>query len=189
MVLVFLTDPNEKINYHESFNLKLGVGKWKLIDKQSTIKGSENSLLIIGNHDLSQKRKVNFQEVFQKARKLKLKIIGVENGMFLINETLGGKKHLNKACKNNEIFIGLGTKIASIIGGSGNVKVFYPRLRNLKINYKASNLMVSAINHENGFIEAIELKGEEEILGVLWPVFAKDKLPKGFENIIKYIVD
>ena len=45
------------------------------------------------------------------------------------------------------------------------------------------------INHENGFIEAIELKGEEEILGVLWPVFAKDKLPKGFENIIKYIVD
>tara|TARA_B100000686_G_C16744463_1_gene948570 strand:+ start:974 stop:1588 length:615 start_codon:yes stop_codon:yes gene_type:complete len=189
MVLVFFTDPNEKIDYNESLNINLGVGKWKSVNNQSTILGSENSLLVIGKSDLSQERKMTFQEVFNKARKLKLKIIGVDHGMFLINEIFGGEKYFNKVCTSNEIFIGLGTKLASIIGGSGNVKVSSSRLNNLKINSKADNLMISAMNHEKGFIEAIEVKGEEEILGILWPLFGENKLPKGFENIVKYIVD
>ena len=49
--------------------------------------------------------------------------------------------------------------------------------------------MASAININTGFIEAVELKGKTEILGVLWPVLGNKKLPKGFENIINYIVD
>ena len=83
----------------------------------------------------------------------------------------------------------IGTKLASIIGGSGNVKVIFSSPENIKINHKADKLMASAININTGFIEAIELKGEGEILGVLWPVLGNKKLPNGFENIVNYIVD
>ena len=69
-----------------SFKLRGAYNKISLLKKKGDVERVITASA--GNHA---------QGVAYSARKLKLKIIGVENGMFLINETLGGKKHLNKA--------------------------------------------------------------------------------------------
>jgi len=189
MILVYLSDPSEKSIYFKELNLSLGLKNWKIIDDEKSVIGVENSLIIIGRNRLSKERKKRFKKIFDKAIKNNLKIIGIEQGMFIINEIFGGEKPFKTISQGHEMFIGLGTKLASIIGGSGNVKVIFSSPENIKINHKADKLMASAININTGFIEAIELKGEGEILGVLWPVLGNKKLPNGFENIINYIVD
>tara|TARA_B110000014_G_C19865363_1_gene448142 strand:+ start:76 stop:645 length:570 start_codon:yes stop_codon:yes gene_type:complete len=189
MILVYLSDPSEKSIYFKELNLSLGLKNWKIIDDEKSVMGVENSLIIIGRNRLSKEREKRFKKVFDKAIKNNLKIIGIEQGMFIINEIFGGEKPFKTISQGHEMFIGLGTKLASIIGGSGNVKVIFSSPENIKINHKADKLMASAININTGFIEAIELKGKGEIIGVLWPVLGSKKLPNGFENIIKYIVD
>jgi|TARA_B100001971_G_C18032692_1_gene453382 gamma-glutamyl-gamma-aminobutyrate hydrolase PuuD len=189
MILVYLSDSSEKSIYSNYFDLFLGINNWKIIDDEKSMMGFENSLIVIGNNHLRKEREKRFKKIFKKAISNNLKIIGIEQGMFIINEIFGGEKPFKAISQGHEMFIGLGTKLASIIGGSGNVKVMFSSSENIKINHKADKLMASAINIETGFIEAIELKGKSEILGVLWPVFGNNKLPKGFENIVNYIVD
>ena len=189
MILVYLSEPSETSIYSKKFNLFLGINNWKIINDEKSIMGFENSLIVIGNHHLNKDREKKFKKIFKKAIKNHLKIIGIEHGMFIVNEIFGGEKPFKSIRQGHEMFIGLGTKLASIIGGSGNVKVLFGSSENIKINHKADKLMASAINIETGFIEALELKGEGEILAVLWSVFGNNELPKGFKNIVNYIVD
>jgi len=191
MVLVFLTDRSEELNYSRLLNNSLGNTKWRIVDQEKSIKGSEKALLLIGSQSQKSKdkRKKELEKIFKKAIENNLKIIGIEYGMFLVNEMLGGGEPFKNVQESSEIFIGLGTKLANIIGGSGNVKVLFERTYAIEMKKKANSLQASAININTGFIEAIEIKGKGNILGVLWPVLGETKLPKGFKNIIDYIVD
>ena len=55
------------------------------------------------------------------------------------------------------------------------------------MNCTPDDFMASAFNTGNGCIEAVESKGLNEILGVIWPIFSSVKYPSGFENILSWI--
>ena len=50
-----------------------------------------------------------------------------------------------------------------------------------------NNFLLSGINAGNGSIEALEMVGEWEIIGTVWPIFSEEKAPSGFENILSWI--
>ena len=81
----------------------------------------------------------------------------------------------------------LGSKLAEIIGGAGPLNTKYNLNWEVPIKFLPNNFLLSGINAGNGSIEALEMVGEWEIIGTIWPIFSEEKAPSGFENILSWI--
>ena len=99
----------------------------------------------------------------------------------------------NKECKSRKFegstssFLALGSKLAEIIGGAGPLNTKYNLNWEVPIKFLPNNFLLSGINAGNGSIEALEMVGEWEIIGTIWPIFSEEKAPSGFENILSWI--
>ena len=99
----------------------------------------------------------------------------------------------NKECRVKKFegsdltFLSLGSKLAEIIGGAGPLNTHYDLDCEIPISFLPDKFLLSAFNAGNGSIEALEMVGEWEILGVIWPLFSSKKAPSGFENILSWI--
>jgi len=98
-----------------------------------------------------------------------------------------------KECKakkfegSNSSFLALGSKLAEIIGGAGPLNTHYDLDWEIPIKFLPDKFLLSGINAGNGSIEALEMVGEWEIMGIVWPIFSAKKAPSGFENILSWI--
>ena len=122
------------------------------------------------------------------AIRMKKKILGVESGLISIIDSFSNLPVQKKYFEgDNSSFITLGSKLATIIGGAGPLKTQYSFNWEIPMNFIPDDFMASAFNTGNGCIEAVESKGLNEILGVIWPIFSSVKYPSGFENILSWI--
>ena len=161
---------------------------------------SINSKFILATHiedipnDLSgliipSKVSLNDLSIYLKhAKKYNLKTLFTEQGIISMISYFN-----NKECKSRKFegsrssFLALGSKLAEIIGGAGPLNTKYNLNWEVPIKFLPNNFLLSGINAGNGSIEALEMVGEWEIIGTIWPIFSEEKAPSGFENILSLI--
>ena len=128
----------------------------------------------------------NLQDLILTSAKSDIPILAIGQGMIALNLAFGGsfeqvdKKHfsLDKESNFHQIYITVGSKLTSIIGSGGFVKVNSNHQVGIKPANKANSLLESAYSVEDGFIEAIESPNHKWILGVQFNPEKKRRITK-----------
>ena len=123
--------------------------------------------------------------------KKNIKVLAVGRALISLINTLKGtnEKVYRSFSGDRSTFISLGSRLAEIIGGAGPLKTNYLNSYEIPIENMPNNFLPSSINLNNGCIEAIELEGKGNIIGIIWPIFSSNKIPSRFENILSWISD
>ena len=153
--------------------------------------------LILGPMELKFLSNQNVHDLIQDSAKLDIPILAIGQGMIALNLAFGGsfeevnKKHfsLGKESNFHQIYITVGSKLTSIIGSGGFVKVNSNHQLGIKPANKAHSLLESAYSVEDGFIEGIESPNHKWILGVQFNPEKKDELPRQFDRIFESFIE
>ena len=148
-----------------------------------------NGLLIYAPNGTS----INFDvsNIVAKALEVGIPILGSSVGMHLLNMALGGDsarctpEHASEDTttrRRNSIFLALGTKVSSTIGGSGWLSINCEHQQSIAQKDLAHGAMTAAIADDR-IIEAFEIPGHRWVIGVQWDVFGATRLPSGFNNV------
>ncbi len=132
---------------------------------------------------------LNDLSIFLKyAKKNNLKTLFTGQGLISLISYFNKKECKAKKFEgSNSSFLALGSKLAEIIGGAGPLNTHYDLDWEMPIKFLPDKFLLSGINAGNGSIEALEMVGEWEIMGIVWPIFSAKKAPSGFENILSWI--
>lgn len=124
-------------------------------------------------------------------------ILASSVGMHHLNVVLGGEEAIEtpthklrnsdasrkrKSRKRKSMFLALGTKVSSMIGGSGWVGVECDHEIGVPQSRLAPGLMMSAIADDR-IVEAFEMPGHSWVIGVQWDPFCANRLPRGFDAV------
>ncbi|MBM01462.1 MAG: hypothetical protein CL762_01925 [Chloroflexi bacterium] len=136
-----------------------------------------------------EKVDINVLSIFIKfAKENNLKTLFTNRGIESLISYFGDKDYIAKEFDGSDsTFLALGSKLAEIIGGAGPLNTHYDLDWEIPINFLPDKFLLSAFNSGNGSIEALEMVGKWEIIGVIWPLFSSKKAPSGFENILSWI--
>ncbi len=152
--------------------------------------------LILGPMELKFLSDQNVQDLIRNSAKLDIPILAIGQGVIALNLAFGGsfeqanQKHFSQNEESNfhQIYITVGSKLTSIIGSGGFVKVNSNHQLGIKPANKAHSLLESAYSVEDGFIEGIESPNHKWVLGVQFNPEKKDELPKQFNNIFESFI-
>jgi len=152
--------------------------------------------LILGPMDLRFLSDQNLHNLILTSAKSDIPILAIGQGMIALNLAFGGsfekvdKKHfsLDKESNFHQIYITVGSKLTSIIGSGGFVKVNSNHQVGIKPANKANSLLESAYSVEDGFIEAIESPNHKWILGIQFNPERKGELPRQFDRIFESFI-
>ena len=153
--------------------------------------------LILGPMDIKLLSDQNLQDLILSSAKSNIPILAIGQGMIALNLAFGGsfqkvdQKHFSLDQESNfhQIYITVGSKLTSIIGSGGFVKVNSNHQIGIKPANKANSLLESAYSVEDGFIEAIESPHHKWILGVQFHPEKKGELPRQFDRIFESFID
>jgi putative glutamine amidotransferase len=124
-----------------------------------------------------------------------LPVLGIEWGMQALSAAFGGRPPVEVAghapghgqssqTLKHRIFLTMGGKVASVIGGAGVVSVPGRHRYSLTEGRRGKGLMTTAFGLDDGVVEALEMPGAHWVIGVQWPAFLVEDLPAGFANLI-----
>ena len=128
-------------------------------------------------------------------------MLGIDQGMLAINVVMGGSitnRLIGHAVSEEDdeemtlyhrIFISPGTKLASIIGSGGFVKVNSFHHQGLKDAQKARNLLASAYSQDDGVVEALESPDHDWIIGVQFHPERRSEVPHQFDRLFQALVE
>lgn len=125
-----------------------------------------------------------------------LPILGICRGMQLLNVAFGGKliqdipQHRNPegGPEFHDIHILAKSRLAGIIGVSGDIKVNSRHHQAVHPSNLASGLETAAFRTDDGVIEALESHSHTWVLGVQSHPQRKEEMPKNFSNLFSSFV-
>ncbi len=125
-----------------------------------------------------------------------LPILGICRGMQLLNVAFGGKllqdipQHRNRegGPEFHDIHILAKSRLAEIIGVSGDIKVNSRHHQAVHPSNLAPGLETAAYRTEDGVIEALESHSHTWVLGVQAHPQRKEEMPKNFGNLFSSFV-
>lgn len=116
-----------------------------------------------------------------------LPVLAIEWGMQALSAAFGGRTPVEVAGHStlkHRIFLTMGGKVASVIGGAGVVSVPGRHRFGLTEGRRGKGLMTTAFGLDDGVVEALEVPGAHWVVGVQWPAYLVNELPSGFANLI-----
>lgn len=114
-----------------------------------------------------------------------LPILAMGSSMHVLNQQLFGKSG-NRRFENGEnmsVFIAPGSKFASLVGGSGWLKMPLRDTPAIGFHELTHDAMPACIGSDKSTY-AFELPGKRWVIGLYWNVLSDQKLPKGFSNVV-----
>tara|TARA_B100001123_G_C15116073_1_gene949419 strand:- start:186 stop:911 length:726 start_codon:yes stop_codon:yes gene_type:complete len=132
-------------------------------------------------------------------------ILCVCRGMQALNIVLGGKliqdlgdKYPghgyslndtgNKTTSKHRIFIAPGTKLASVVGSGGIVRVNSWHHQGLSSAQQSKHLLASAYSLDDGLIEAVESPNHSWVIGVQFHPELRGEMPPHFDRLFEALV-
>jgi len=155
-----------------------------------------DSLIITGTEDHLKNPRSSLNipnpllETVKKALMNDIPILGINLGMQIINIALGGKHpkfisltqiELNQ--KRKDIFVSPGSKLTTIIGYAGLMRIGQSSSYGISITEKSDILRASCYSVDNGIIEIFESDEHSWVLGIRFDPFGP-QIPPNFENIL-----
>ena len=141
-----------------------------------------NSLLNIPNDVL---------KTTKTALSMDLPILGIQMGMHMINIALGGKypkiisppnNELNQ--KRKDIFVSPGSKLTTIIGYAGLMRIGQTSAYGISITEKSDVLRASCYSVDNGIVEAFESDEHNWVFGIRFNPLGP-QIPPNFEGLLE----
>ena len=155
-----------------------------------------DSLIITGTEDHLKNPRSSLNipnpllETVKTALMNDIPILGINLGMQIINIALGGKYpkfipltqiELNQ--KRKDIFVSPGSKLTTIIGYAGLMRIGQSSSYGISITEKSDILRASCYSVDNGIIEIFEGDEHSWVLGIRFDPFGP-QIPPNFENIL-----
>jgi gamma-glutamyl-gamma-aminobutyrate hydrolase PuuD len=124
-------------------------------------------------------------------------VLGICRGMQALNVVMGGKlvqeiaghgslgKDGQEASSYHRIFISPGSKLASIVGAGGFVRVNSRHHQGIWEAQKSPLLLASAYSLEDGVIEALESPAHRWVIGVQFHPELSKEVPPHFERLFQ----
>jgi putative glutamine amidotransferase len=127
-----------------------------------------------------------------------LPILGICRGMQALNVFLGGKlvqdipNHASDddSPLSHQIFVPPGSRLTTILGLGGFMKVNSLHHQGITTIEKAPGLLVSAYSLKDGVIECLEAPPDERrwVVGVQWHPELVDQVPRNFQKLFSKLV-
>lgn len=126
-----------------------------------------------------------------------LPVIAVGDGMHSLNIVMGGhgpvpvsghEGNENKAARHH-IYVAPGSKLASIVGAGGFVRVNSLHQAGIRDAQRSPKLMTAAYAVEDGTIEAVESPDYSLVIGVQFRPDRPREVPPNFDNIFHLLVE
>tara|TARA_Y100000590_G_C15734557_1_gene1018108 strand:+ start:3396 stop:4022 length:627 start_codon:yes stop_codon:yes gene_type:complete len=176
----------------------VSINLWDDLVKSPIITSNFDALIITGSEDFLKENNsdlkipTNLLTTTKSALMNDMPILGINLGMHVINLALGGKypkftppvvpNESNQ--KRKDIFISPGSKLTTIIGYAGLMRIGQPNSYGISITEKSDILRASCYSVENGIIEAFESDEHNWVLGTRFDPFGPH-IPPNFEHIIE----
>lgn len=127
-----------------------------------------------------------------------LPVLAVGSGIHTLNVVMGGRParpiHGHGPLESGKsefhhIFITPGSRLASLVGAGGLVRVNSRHLIGIKHAQKGPNLLASAYGLEDGVIEAVESPDHTFVIGIQFQPERPREVPPHFDRLFEALVD
>lgn len=160
-----------------------GGGTPKLIHETDDLPNSAQGLLVGGTSQF--KNDLHFSLI--NALRQNLPVLGIHNGMHVLNRSLGGFREIpvdsDESKIKQSVFLAPGGKISFIIAGSGWVSVPFSNDAGIRQLQLSPELFASSYR-EDGFLVGIEMPGRRWVMGIQWDAQKITEMPKGFDSLL-----
>ena len=126
-----------------------------------------------------------------------LPVVAVGDGMHSLNLAMGGREPVpvsghegnQDASTRHHIYVAPGSKLASIVGAGGFVRVNSLHRMGMRDAQRSSKLMTAAYAVEDGVIEAVESPDYSLVIGVQFRPDRPREVPPNFDNLFHLLVE
>ena len=126
-----------------------------------------------------------------------LPVVAVGDGMHSLNVAMGGGRPVpvsghegdGHASARHHVYIAPGSKLASIVGAGGFVRVNSLHRMGMRDAQRSSKLMTAAYAVEDGVIEAVESPDYSLVIGVQFRPDRPREVPPNFDNLFHLLVE
>lgn len=139
--------------------------------------------------------------LLEAALRAGIPVLCVGRGMHILNEAMGGAptrdvqghagtpRDDDGASAYHRIFLAPGSKLASVVGSGGFVRVNSRHRRGVKEPQKSPQLMASAYGLDDGVIEGLESPAHRWVIGVQFHPERRREVPPQFDRLFKAHVE
>ncbi len=126
-----------------------------------------------------------------------LPIVAIGDGMHSLNVAMGGREPVpvsgheadENASSRHHIYVAPGSKLASIVGAGGFVRVNSLHRMGIRDAQRSPKLMTAAYAVEDGTIEAVESPDYSLVIGVQFRPDRPREVPPNFDNLFHLLVE
>lgn len=126
-----------------------------------------------------------------------LPIVAVGDGMHSLNMAMGGQEPVPVSghegdvdgSTRHHIYVAPGSKLASIVGAGGFVRVNSLHRKGIRDAQRSPKLMTAAYAVEDGTIEAVESPDYSLVIGVQFRPDRPREVPPNFDNLFHLLVE
>ena len=126
-----------------------------------------------------------------------LPIVAVGDGMHSLNIAMGGREPVRvsdhegdeDASTRHHIYVAPGSKLASIVGAGGFVRVNSLHRMGIRDAQRSPKLMTAAYAVEDGTIEAVESPDYSLVIGIQFRPDRPREVPPNFDNLFHLLVE
>lgn len=126
-----------------------------------------------------------------------LPVVAVGDGMHSLNVAMGGREPLpvsghaedEDGSARHHIYVAPGSKLASVVGAGGFVRVNSRHRVGIRDAQRSSELMTAAYAVDDGVIEAIEGPDYSLVVGVQFRPEYPREVPPNFDNLFHLLVE
>lgn len=126
-----------------------------------------------------------------------LPLVAVGNGIHSLNAAMGGRSpralrgHEGDGGKSarHHIYIAPGSKLASIVGAGGFVRVNSLHRWGIEDAWRSPDLMTAAYAVDDGIVESVESPGHSLVIGVQFRPDIPREVPPNFDNLFHLLIE
>jgi len=197
VILSLSIKETESISTKLKENSFVSINLWHDLENQPIDLNSFDGLIITGSDEYLSKNK-SYLDIPNKvltttkeALSMDMPILGIKLGMQVINIALEGKypkiiTPINKENnqKRKDIFVSPGSKLTTIIGYAGLMRIGETSSYRISVSEKSDVLRASCYSVDNGFIEGFESDEHNWVLGIRFDPF-EPHIPPNFKNLLE----
>ena len=197
VILSLSIKETESISTKLKENSFVSINLWHDLENQPIDLNSFDGLIITGSDEYLSKSK-SYLDIPNKvltttkeALSMDMPILGIKLGMQVINIALEGKypKTITPINKENDqkrkdIFVSPGSKLTTIIGYAGLMRIGETSSYRISVSEKSDVLRASCYSVDNGFIEGFESDEHNWVLGIRFDPF-EPHIPPNFKNLLE----
>ena len=197
LILSLSIEETESISAKLKENSFVSINLWHDIGNQVINLNSFDGLIITGSDEYLSGNKSyldipdNVLTITEEALSMNLPILGIKLGMQVINIALDGKypkiiTPINKegVQKRKDVFISPGSKLTTIIGYAGLMRIGETSSYSIAVSEKSDVLRANCYSVDHGFIEGFESDEHNWVLGIRFDPF-EPHIPPNFKNLLE----